>query len=84
MKVCVKDNRTGQFLGPSGEWTTDIQQACDFKQTIPAIRHCAQKKLLEVSLILLFGITPSLDVQLEPFGSSATDSAEGQPLNSGK
>ena len=54
MRVLIQSKVTGEYLGRSGEWTSDPDQAFDFKKTLLAFKYCRDRQLEEADIVLKF------------------------------
>ena len=54
MKVVIQNRTTGDYVGTSGEWTSDPDRSFDFEKTMLAFQYCRDSNLTEADVIFKF------------------------------
>ena len=55
MKTVLKDVKTGLLFRNMDEWTSDLEQAAGFRDTLTALRFCQRVNLDGAAIVHVFG-----------------------------
>jgi len=55
MKTVLKDVKTGLLFRNMDEWTSDLEQAAGFRDTITALKFCQRNNLDGTAIVHVFG-----------------------------
>jgi len=80
MRVLIQSKVTCDYLCRSGEWTSDPDQAFDFKKTLLAFKYCRDRQLEEADIVLKFydseyDVTQSFEEPIETQSLASTQSS---------
>lgn len=68
VKVLVQQNKSHRYYRGEGDWVTERTNACDFGNTLKALKVTQQEKLDDVCIVLTFAHSRS-DLRL-PIGEN--------------
>lgn len=54
MKTVLKDVKTGLFFRNMDEWTSNLEQAAGFRDTLTALKFCQRNNLEGAAIVHLF------------------------------
>ncbi len=54
MRVLIQHKATSDYLGRSGDWTAEPDQAFDFEKTLLAFKYCRDRQLEDADIVLKF------------------------------
>ena len=55
MKTVLKDVKTGLLFRNMDEWTSDLEQAAGFRDTLTALKFCQRNNLDGAAIVHIFG-----------------------------
>lgn len=55
MKTVLKDVKTGLLFRNMDEWTSDLEQAASFRDTLTALKFCQRNNLDGAAIVHVFG-----------------------------
>ena len=55
MKTVLKDVKTGLLFRNMDEWTSDLEQAASFRDTLTALKFCQRNNLDGAGIVHVFG-----------------------------
>lgn len=55
MKTVIKDVKTGLVFRNMDEWTSDLDQAAGFRDTLTALKFCQRNNLDGAAIVHIFG-----------------------------
>ena len=55
MKTVLKDVKTGLLFRNMDEWTSDLEQAAGFRDTLTALKFCQRNNLDGAAIVHVFG-----------------------------
>ena len=55
MKTVLKDVKTGLLFRNMDEWTSDLEQAAGFRDTLTALKFCQRNNLDGAAVVHVFG-----------------------------